>query len=54
MNKIVCPYCKDGYMHDVGLYPIMKCSNEKCGKVQVDYTGRLFDKQPVEAHHTDS
>jgi len=40
---MICPYCKEGFMIDVGLYPIIKCN--ACGKVKIDYHEELFKKE---------
>ena len=32
---MICRDCHNGNMYDVGLYPIVKCSN--CGNVRIDY-----------------
>ena len=44
MNKIPCKHCRTGLMHDIGLYPMIKCSNPECGKIAIDYAEKLFEK----------
>jgi uncharacterized protein (DUF983 family) len=44
-----CPYCKEGFMIDVGLYPIIKCNS--CGKVKIDYQEELFKKRGKDVHN---
>jgi hypothetical protein len=51
MKMIKCKYCGTN-MVDIGLYPIIKCPNDDCGKIAIDYYEKMFDKEDWEKRKT--